>query len=135
MASFEDLLKEIKNLKAELDEGLMEDLEETATEAIAETQSRTDVVTGNLRRSWTHSEVVVNSNNMSVELGSDLEYAEAYEEGHSQEIGKYIPAIGKRLVKSFVEGKHVLRDSITVANKELDKKVENRLNKVFEGWS
>ena len=38
-------------------------------------------------------------------------YAPYVEYGHRQTPGRYVPAIGKRLVKSWVEGQHFLKIS------------------------
>lgn len=96
-----------------------EALEETATEIIAETQSRTPVKTGNLRRSWTHG-VVTGDKEKIIELGSSLDYAQSVEEGHKQGAG-------------FVQGKFMLKDSIDLySNGKFQEKLDKKLKNV--GW-
>jgi len=57
------------------------------------------VKTSNLKNSITHH----SSPEMAV-VGTDVEYAPYVEFGHRQEPGRYVPAIGKRLVASYVDG-------------------------------
>jgi hypothetical protein len=123
MDEWDNLINEVDDIKKNLDNKLIDILEESATECIAETKSRTGVITGNLRRSWTHDDVEVDSNNnISVELGSSLSYAEPYEEGHKQ--GRY-----------YIEGKHVLRDSLTITEYEMNEKVDKAVDEAFRGWN
>lgn len=128
MNDFEELFNDIDNFEKDMDKATTEIIEEVSTECVAETQGRTPVKTGNLRRSWTRSSVYKINGSKSVEIGSSLEYAKAVEEGHKQEVGRYVPAIGKKLVNEYVEGKHMLRDSFTLAEQSLD----NKLNDLFE---
>ena len=92
-------------------------LEDSVTIAVAETQLRTPVKTGNLRRSITHSDV--NTLDMSVDIGSSLSYAKFVEEGHTSKAGKH------------VDGRWMIRDGITVANNEMPKILRNKLQEKF----
>ena len=112
VSGFDELERAIENMMNELDEGITQVLEETATECIAEAQSRTPVKTGDLRRSWTHGEVKTSGTEKYVELGSAIPYAQLIEDGHRQGNG-------------FVEGRHMLKDSITIAERELKTKINN----------
>ena len=62
-------------------------------------------------------------------------YASYVEHGHTQEPGRFVPAIGKRLKRSWVEGQHFLKISEeelkTVASKQMEKKLEKKLREVF----
>ena len=62
----------------------------------------TPVITGRLRNSITHE---ISPERASV--GTNVQYARFVEFGHRQQPGRYVPQIGKRLVKSRVEGVHV----------------------------
>lgn len=70
--------------------------------------SLSPVDTGNLREAWKRSA----PDNGRVEVYNNTEYAAHVEYGHRQKVGQYVPAIGKRLKKPFVEGKHMLRDAV-----------------------
>ena len=47
----------------------------------------------------------------SITVKNPVYYASYVEYGHRQTPGRYVPAIGKRLVKSWVEGQHFLKIS------------------------
>ena len=66
------------------------------------------VDTGNLRGSltYTHDE-------NTVTIGTNVEYAAPVELGHRQEPGRYVPAIGKRLVRDYVPPKPYLKPAVT----------------------
>lgn len=68
----------------------------------------TPVHTGRLKKSITH---VVDDN--AVIIGTNVEYAKDVEFGHKQEVGRFVPVLGKRLKAPFVQGKHFLRDGIS----------------------
>ena len=70
--------------------------------------SLSPVDTGNLRKAWKRS----TPDNGRVEVYNNTEYAAHVEYGHRQKVGQYVPAIGKRLKKPFVPGKHMLRDAV-----------------------
>jgi len=69
------------------------------------------VDTGTLRNSITHG-VIVGNGEVSAVVGTNTEYAPFVELGHSQQPGRYVPAIKKRLKASFVAGKPFIRPSI-----------------------
>ena len=66
------------------------------------------VDTGNLRDSITHA---YNDDGEQVTLlvGTNVEYAPYVELGHHQQPGRFVPKIKKRLVRSWVPGKPFLR--------------------------
>ena len=66
------------------------------------------VDTGNLRNSITHEM----KDEHTVAIGTNVEYAPFVELGHHQQPGRYVPAIGKRLVNDYVKPKPFLRPAI-----------------------
>lgn len=133
MMDFEEYIKYCQEQAQKIDSIIIEELENKATECVGEIQSKTPTISGNLRRSMTHDEVEKVDNGYSVKIGSALEYAQAVEEGHRQEVGKYIPALGKRLKKPFVEGHHMIRDSMTIYQDKLEKSISKRIeSEVFK---
>lgn len=85
---------------------------------------------GTLRRGWTggadgsgldfamtlsseHSE-----RGYSITVTNPVEYASYVEYGHRQTPGRYVPAIGKKLVKSWVEGKFFVKTSEEALEKQ-----------------
>lgn len=79
-----------------------------AEELIGEVKANTPVDTGRLRESWQRSKVV----DGRTEVGNPTAYADSVEYGHRQKVGRYVPAIGKRLKKAFVPGKKMLHRSM-----------------------
>lgn len=67
------------------------------------------VDTSNLKNSM-DSEVDINEK--AVYVGTAVEYAPYVEFGHHQEVGRYVPAIGARLVKEFVPAQPFLKPAI-----------------------
>lgn len=133
MKSFEDLLKEIKRKSNQINNIIEEEMEEKATMCVGEIQANTPVKSGNLRRSMTHGRIELTNKVYKVKIGSALPYAQAVEEGHFQEIGRYVPAIGKKLKRAFVPGKHMIGNSIEIYQKELQKSIQVRIkNEVFK---
>ncbi len=53
-------------------------------------------------------------NGDSGEMGYTKVYAPHVEYGHRQQVGRYVPAIGKRLVKSYVKGQYFLKKNVDV---------------------
>ncbi len=68
------------------------------------------VKTGRLRGSITHE--VEAGEQIVIAVGTNVEYAPCVELGHNQEPGRYVPAIGKRLVRSWVPGRPFIRPSV-----------------------
>jgi len=132
MKNFEDFAKEMQNKLQQTKDIIIEEMEEKSTMCVAEIQSRTPVKSGNLRRSMTHKKIEIISKMYKIRIGSSLPYAQAVEEGHFQEVGRYVPAIGKKLVKSFVPGQHMIGNSIEIYQRELQKSIQDRVkNEVF----
>lgn len=66
------------------------------------------VINDILRGGITHQTVSEDT----VAIGTHTKYAPYVEMGHHQEPGRYVPAIGKRLVASFVKGKPYLKPAL-----------------------
>lgn len=69
------------------------------------------VNSGRLRNSITH-ETEDGGSQVIVAVGTNVEYGPYVELGHSQEPGRYVPAIGKRLVRSWVPGRPFIRPAV-----------------------
>lgn len=82
------------------------------------------VDTGNLKNSLTHE---VAMDEQAVYVGTAVEYAPYVEFGHHQEVGRYVPKIGKRLVRSFVPAQPYLRPAIENNMAEYKKIMENEI--------
>lgn len=80
------------------------------------------VDTGNLRNSITHE-----VSGDEVYVGTNVEYGQYVEFGHTQEVGRYVPKLGKRLVKSYVPPKPFLAPAVENHMDEYKKMIEYSL--------
>lgn len=85
-------------------------------------------VGGTLRRGWTTGEVGSDGSTHTAEVINPVEYAPYVEFGHRQQVGRFVPAIGKRLTKPWAEGRFMLTKSVAelhdVAEQVIDKQIE-----------
>lgn len=93
---------------------------------------------GELKAKWAVSaEIKKAGNDYSIEVYNPLNYASYVEYGHRQEVGRFVPQIGKRLTSSWVEGKHMLQISENeiqrIAPKLIEKELQKMLNEVLFG--
>ena len=106
---------------------------ELAARLLALAKKRTPVVSGNLRRGWTATEVRKVDGGYQIEVINPAEYASYVEFGHRQTPGRYVPAIGKRLKANWVKGQFML----TISEQELETMapqiLEKKLQKFLEG--
>ena len=63
-------------------------------------------------------------------VGTDVGYAPYVELGHHQQPGRFVPAIKKRLVASFVQGKPYLRPAVEGHRGEYEKIIQTELSEV-----
>ncbi len=84
------------------------------------------VDTGNLRNSITHQR----EGDDTELIGTSVEYAPYVEIGHHQEPGRYVPAIGKRLVASYVPGKPYMAPALQNHVSEYKEVFETELSKI-----
>ena len=82
------------------------------------------VDTGLLRNSVSHT---VDTSEKAVYIGTNVEYAPYVEYGHKQEVGRYVPAIGKRLKNPHVPAKPFLRPAAAEHNDEYKRLMEKAL--------
>lgn len=91
---------------------------------------------GTLRRAWRVSHEKAGDDHV-ITAENPEEYASYVEFGHRQTPGRYVPALGKRLKASWVNGKFMLRTSADeIAEqypKTVQKAVDEALKEVFRG--
>lgn len=61
-------------------------------------------------------------------IGTDVEYAPYVELGHNQQPGRYVPAIGKRLVASHVAAKPFLKPGVMDHTEEFVQIVQQEMS-------
>lgn len=91
------------------DEAIYNALEIIGNKAADYAAGLAPIKTGNLKGSMTSE---VSQEEKAVYIGTAVEYAPFVEFGHHQEVGRYVPAIGKRLVREFVPAKPFLKPAI-----------------------
>ena len=87
-----------------------------------EAMDTTPVDTGRLRGSYQ-----IKFGNLRGELYPTANYALFVHEGHRQTPGRFVPAIGQRLVKAFVQGNPFLQNAVDRANSKINKNFEEGL--------
>lgn len=89
-------------------------------------------VGGTLRNAWQMS-TLINSSSVKSKVYNNLEYAEYVEYGHRQQVGRYVPQIGKKLKNSFVKGQYMLTKSIVEMKPQIDVIIQKHTKKIK--WS
>ena len=131
----------LEELTDKLDsEELAPDLKEFFSEAATEVQAEAKILapvgeTGYLQKTIIPS-IDRSPKPLYAEVTARAKYAPFVEYGHKQQVGRYVPAIGKRLVGPWVEGKPFMepalrksKDRIIGLLKELAAKIEARFGK------
>lgn len=112
-------------------------LDEMMNGLLKNVKRRTPYKDEHLKRNWFITHARRSGKHYRAEIYNNIEYAPWVENGHRQEIGRYVPAIGKRLVRGFVEGKHMLRDGLfdlqRAAPNYIKTKSEEFLSRMMEG--
>ena len=127
LKEFKKIIEEIEKEKEQL---MIDTIKELAARLLRKVIKRTPSDTGNLRRNWTVSDVRKNGENYEIEVSNSAEYASYVEFGHRQTPGRFVPAIGKRLKKSWVKGKFML----TISENELQKQAPAVIEKKITEW-
>lgn len=105
-------------------------LTELGIEWLNKTIFRTPVDTGNLREKWELLDVYKQGNDYIITLYNPTEHASFVEYGHSQQPGRYVPAIGKRLVRDFVPGKFMVK----ISQEEVEREMQKRFDAKWAQW-
>lgn len=122
--------KTIENIEKEKEQLMIDTIKELAARLLRKVIKRTPSDTGNLRRNWAVSDVRKNGGNYEIEVSNSTEYASYVEFGHRQTPGRFVPAIGKRLKKSWVKGKFML----TISEDELKRQAPAVIEKKITEW-
>lgn len=145
LEEFEKQLKQMKEKDNE--EAIKHILKQMANVTLTQAIFLTSVVTGDLRRGWTGGldieateylksvEVTKLDKKYKINLNNDVHYAEYVNYGHRQEVGRYVPAIGKKLKNNWVKGQFMAEKAVSftenncklIAEKELEKYLKRKL--------
>lgn len=92
-------------------------------------------VGGELRRKWTVQKGINTGGTYVNFVINPVEYAPYVEYGHYQQRGRYVPALGKSLSKSWVKGRFMLTKSLIelekLAPNVIQKNVDAMMKEVF----
>lgn len=103
-AYIEEYRKELKALLGDIKDIDVKVLNKSVNEGVKVAKENTPVDTGFMKESW--SATPTKKTNKKVEKGliNTADYSSFVNDGHRQEVGRYVPAIEKTLVKPWVEG-------------------------------
>lgn len=85
---------------------------EIAMRLLRRIKQKTPVKEGTLRNGWAIGQITQKGNSYTIEIINPVEYASYVEYGHRQTPGRFVPAIGKKLKKSWVKGRFMMTISI-----------------------
>lgn len=126
-----DFQARVERAKSIVDEAFMQAANRLALDFLREVKARTPQRTGVLRDTW-KTDVRREGNAYVIEVSNQKDYAGYVESGHRQKVGQYVKAIGKRLVKPWVEGRFMMKlteDEILQQLPEVMQQIEERLAK------
>lgn len=90
---------------------------------------------GTLRNNWKVSDAVYRGGEYRITVYNPVKYAKYVEYGHRQEVGRFVPQIGKSLKSGWVEGQFMLKISEeevqNIAPALLEKRLKEKLKEVF----
>lgn len=136
---FEELKKfhaACEKLGKKTDELYIEALQKAGNLALEYLRKNTSRVTGRLGDAWQVSKVLKYGNRFYIIISNPVEYASFYEYGHFQEVGRFVPAIGKRLKRGWVPGRFVLKKAIKFTKNELQsilqETLDEKLKEIFD---
>ena len=126
------LLDKVSRLSPEIDGAVSRAMADEGLSWRDDVRDNTPVDTGDLRRSWTLTGPDKKGLKFEMDLANNLEYVEFVEYGHRQEPGRFVPAIGKRLVADYVPGSYMLRDGTRRLEETLKPAVQKEVRKAIE---
>lgn len=88
---------------------------------------------GTLRRAWRVSIVEKQGSEYTVTVENPTEYASYVEFGHRQTPGRYVPALGKSLKASWVQGKFMMTISAQEVQAKMPKMTEQAIYEALKG--
>ena len=126
------LLDKVSRLSPEIDGAVSRAMTDEGLSWRDDVRDNTPVDTGDLRRSWELTGPDKKGSKFEMDLANPLEYVEFVEYGHRQEPGRFVPAIGKRLVADYVPGSYMLRDGTRRLEENLEPAVKKEVRKAIE---
>ena len=120
---FDKILDEIKTKAPQATERF---LMLQAEELKKDVKNLTPVDTGTLKNSWQRENGKRLTGKKFTQIVFNMtDYAAHVEYGHRQKVGRYVPAIGKKLVAPFVRGRFMLRTAVAMRQIKFYKDLKN----------
>lgn len=129
-SQFTEFVKQIEQLEKNMPEFCEYMAKQLAAELLRKCIKRTPVISGKLKQSWCASAVQEAGENYEITVSNNVLYASYVEYGHRQDPGRYVPAIGKRLVKVWVPGQFMM----TISAQEVEQGAEARIQRALEKY-
>ncbi len=142
-------LRKLNKVLEELEQRELEEIIESFAKKVAAMlitliTQKTQVVTGDLRRGWTGGtdtspqtyanslEVKREGESFVITIQNDMKYASYVESGHSQQVGRYVPKLGKRLKKPWVDGQFMCKISIDEVEGVIPSLLESHVARILK---
>lgn len=129
ITGLEEELAKISSLGRTFDKHVMQEMDKHGLAWRDDVRKNTPVVTGDMRRSTIFEGVEKIGMLFISRLSNNLDYVEHVELGHRQNVGQFVPALGKRLVARYVPGQYIFRN----ARRRALKKMPDVLKKAVRG--
>lgn len=105
----------------------MNAVNEIALRLLRRIKQRTPVKEGALRDNWNINSITHVGTTYKIEIINPMDYTTYVEYGHRQTPGRYVPAIGKRLKSSWVNGKFMMTISISEIEAQIPAIIEDKI--------
>lgn len=136
--NFDRFTKNFEKFQKEFDPFCRRFLLDQAMIALADTKAMTPVKTGDLRNRWELSQVFKTTKGYYIQIFNTLEYASYVEDGHRQQVGRFVPGIfvggkfvyqkgaksGMVLKKPWVNGFHMCRIAVDRVQDNMQQKFD-----------
>lgn len=111
--------KELKAMLGDISEIDVRVLNKAVNKGLAVAKRNTPVVTSFMRKSWMSTPTVKSRAGAEKSIVNTADYSSFVNDGHRQEVGRYVPAIGKTLVEPWVNGQFMLEKAVHETEKSL----------------
>jgi hypothetical protein len=129
--AIDDYRKRLKAMLGDISDIDVRILNISVNKGLIVARRNTPVVTGFMRKMWGVTPTKkVKRKGAEKGLCNTADYASFVNDGHRQEVGRYVPAIGKRLVKPWVEGQHQLEAAERAVEKSLKQEFVKEIERV-----
>lgn len=125
---------------AEVDQVMLDIANEAGNRALSQVVELTPVgdypesgkTGGHLKRNWALTPAMRTGEYIEVTLYNNVFYASFVEYGHRQDVGRFVPALGKRLVKPWVEGRFMLTRSMEHTGRNMEEIIKRHTRRFLE---